>query len=234
MKSIFSYDSKFMSILDSLANTMILNAMFLIFSIPIVTVGAAYTGLYSGCRALARKEPCFRAFFKGFKDGFKRSTIAWLILAAVDVLAIFNLVCIVYYRDQVIEGYMPALVLGIASIVVLMSITTMVFIFYSRFECTLGQLLKNSTLIVLSYPLRSVILAALTWLPTFLFFWNPYVFMQVFVVWLLMYFGCIGTLAVWLMNKPFRKLAIAVFGEDVLKEEDAATEDVVGEKSVEA
>ena len=52
MKNIFSYDSKLIIMLEGVANTMLLNILFLLCCIPVVTIGAAFTALFSGCRAL--------------------------------------------------------------------------------------------------------------------------------------------------------------------------------------
>jgi len=229
MKGILSYESKLFSALDTLANTMLLNALFLIFCIPVFTIGAAYTALYSGCRALAKKEPCFKAFFRGFTGSFKRATLAWVILFPLIILFAFNTVAILFYK---MDGYIPPLIMSAVVTLLLLSLTTQTFVFYSRFECTLGQLLKNSLIMVVAHPLRSLILGALSWLPILMFFLMPDIFMQLLVAWLFLYFAGVATVAVWLMNKPFRRLAIELLGEEALAqggsdapEEDASEED---------
>ena len=228
MKGILSYDSKVITILDTLANTMILNALFLLCCIPVVTIGAAYTALYSGCRALAKKEPCFKAFFRGLTGSFKRSTLVWLILCPLMLVAGFNAVSILFYK---MDGYLLPLIMSIVVLVFLFEVATMAFVFYSRFECTLRQLLKNSLLMVLANPLRSLVLGVLSWLPVVLFLGMPITFMQLLVVWLFLYFAGVATVAIWLMNKPFRRLAGEVMGEEALQEalesanEDGAQED---------
>jgi len=235
MKGILSYDSKVITVLDTLANTMIMNVLFLICCIPVVTVGAAYTALYSGCRAMAKKEPCFKAFFRGLTGSFKRATLAWLILCPLMIVTGFNTMAILFYK---MDGYIPPLIMSIVMLGLLMALTTMAFVFYSRFECTLGQLLKNSLLMVLAYPLRSLVLGVLSWLPFVLFFGMPVTFMQLLVVWLFLYFAGMATVAVWLMNKPFRRLAGEIMGEEALQEalkreeEDGAEEDGAEEDAV--
>lgn len=204
MKGILSYDSKFMGILENLANVMILNLLFILFCLPVFTIGAAYTALYSGCRAIAKKEPCFRAFFRGFRTSFKRATLAWLILLPLTVVFAFNTVAILFYKA---DGFILPLVLSLVTLVILLAVDTMVFVFYSRFECTLLQLLKNSLLLVLARPLRSIINGLMAWLPVLLFFLLPLTFMQMVVVWAFLYFATMAMVAVWLMNKPFALLA---------------------------
>ena len=211
MKGILSYDSKIMRLLDTLANTMILNALFLVFSIPIVTIGASYTALYSGCRAMLKREPCFKAFFRAFRSSFKRATLAWLILLPMTALSTLSTFSIMYYQ---MDGYEFPLVMAAIGLIFLCALNNVVFLFYSRFECTLGQLLKNAVLITLAHSLRCLVIAVFAWVPMVLFFLAPEIFLQMTVVWIFMYFATMATVSVWLMSKPFKKLAISVLGEE--------------------
>ena len=63
--NIFSYESKLMQTLMVIGDYIILNLMFLVFSIPIFTIGAAQAGLYSGIKVALDKEDdssCAAAF----------------------------------------------------------------------------------------------------------------------------------------------------------------------------
>jgi uncharacterized membrane protein YesL len=80
MKNIFGIDSKFMQLLSKLWDLMMLNLLYLICCIPVVTIGAAQAGLYRSVRAMKDPDSDYtwtQAFFKGFKDGFGRITFVW-------------------------------------------------------------------------------------------------------------------------------------------------------------
>lgn len=214
--------SKVFGLIDSLACLIGLNLLFLVCCIPLITVGASLTSLYAGLRALIKKQPCFRAFFKTFGSGFVRITLAWVLMALVTAPVVFNAATLLYYQ---VDGFLPALVLSVLICLVLVSIATMAFLFYSRFECTLLQLFKYAGTLAVSYPVRSLCIAALTWLPVVLIFLAPSVFLLLGLVWLLGYFAAVSVAAIWLMNLPFASFAYKTLGMDAPKQSPSSDTD---------
>lgn len=88
MSNILSPNSKFYSVLNWFADLLILNLLFLLTSIPLVTVGASLTALYTVVFRIGTPEEgsVVRAYFEAFKSNFKNSTVIWLILLAVFVI----------------------------------------------------------------------------------------------------------------------------------------------------
>ena len=207
MKSIFSYDSKFMEMLETLANTMLLNLLFLLSCLPVVTIGAAFTALFSACRAQTRGTPCFRAYFKAFRQNFPRATLVWLVLL-VPVLACVWSAMVVWANGLSLGVF----VLSVLGAILFLNLMSGCLLFYSRFECPFRQLLKNGMLMTLSYPIRSLLIAALLWFPVVAFFLIPYILVQLTVIWVFLYYGTAGALCVWLMKKPFARLAERLLG----------------------
>ncbi|MBU3841153.1 MAG: YesL family protein [Candidatus Ruminococcus intestinipullorum] len=74
--------------LGKVADFMILNVLWIICSIPIVTIGAATTAMYSVMLRLVKDEEGYivKGFFKAFKENFKQSTIMWLIYMVVGTI----------------------------------------------------------------------------------------------------------------------------------------------------
>ncbi len=62
--------------------------MFVFFSLPVITIGAAWTGLYhvmlKMLRGDGRINP-FKQFWQGFRSNFRQATIVWVsaLMAAV-------------------------------------------------------------------------------------------------------------------------------------------------------
>lgn len=210
MKSIFSYDSKFIHMLEGVGNTMILNALFLICCIPVVTIGAAFVALFSGCRALMNDEACFRAFFRGLRAGFKRSTLAWLIQAPVLVVLALTAHSVWVYMNAGMKMGVFTLIVALIGLVIVLSVTMMTYLFYSRFECTLRQLLKNGLFMTLAHIVRAVIIGLINWAPVIMFFMLPYTFLHLSIVFVFLWFGVSANLSVWLMKKPFASLETQV------------------------
>jgi len=206
MKNIFSYDSKFMIMLEGVANTILLNMLFLLCCVPVVTIGAAFTALFSGCRALMNDEACFKAFFRSFRSGFKRATLAWLIL--LPVLAALGLTAhsVWLYMNAGLKMGAFTLVVALIGLAIALSVVMMTFLFYSRFECTLRQLLRNGLYMTLAYFVRSIVIGLMNWAPLLMFFLTPYAFMQLAIIYIVLWFGVSASLSVWLMKKPFAAL----------------------------
>ena len=58
-----------------------MNIYFVLTSIPIVTIGASFTALYTVTNKMVNDDegPVKDEYFKAFKSNFKQSTIIWLI-----------------------------------------------------------------------------------------------------------------------------------------------------------
>ena len=74
----FSYDSKFSQIILKLAQGCYLNLLWMVFSIPVFTMGAATAALYRVTLKIARgEEPSVtQQFIRGFKQDFKPLCLA--------------------------------------------------------------------------------------------------------------------------------------------------------------
>ena len=204
--------SKIFGFLEFITYIAGLNLLFLLCCLPVITIGASLTALYAGLRAMVKKEPCFRAFWTSLRKSFPRATLAWIILLPINVFFLSNVVFNCYY---LVQGSVPALLVSILFAAVLLSITTTVFLFYSRFEATLLQLLRYGVSLFFSYPLRTLLIALFTWAPFLLLVLAFPVFFLLGMVWLFFYFALVSTAAIWLMNHPFRTFARDALGMDV-------------------
>ena len=205
MKSILSYDSPIMSLLRGVSNTMFLNMLFLLCCLPVVTIGAAWTALFAGCRVMQEDGPCFKTFFKTFFKSFKRATLAWLVQFPVLLLTLYMTMSVWHLRMSGMPFGQVSLVISIIAIVIVLMWITMTYLFYSKFECTLKQLLKNGAYMMVGYLIRSVLITALCWGPFFLMC-NTRLFGQGMLVYILLYFGIAAGVSVWLMKRPFKRL----------------------------
>lgn len=85
MKGFFNYDGYLSKIMTRVMYVVSLNLLFLLCSIPIFTIGAAQTAMYTVLlRYMRNDEPdIIRSFFRAFLDNFKKSTTIWLMMLAV-------------------------------------------------------------------------------------------------------------------------------------------------------
>ncbi|MCR5543378.1 MAG: YesL family protein, partial [Eubacterium sp.] len=87
---------RFFISIDKLGDLFFLNIYFFITCIPIVTIGAAFTALYTVTNKMVNnkeKASVKEDYFKAFKDNFKQSTIIWII----DLIYIYLMYLQYYY-----------------------------------------------------------------------------------------------------------------------------------------
>lgn len=125
LKGLFSPDNPVIRVLLRLGQIWLLNILWLITSIPIVTIGASTTALIYSCMKLSKNEGYLaKNFFHSFRENFKQSTAIWLIYAVVGVLLSMDL----YYWTNVAES--RASIWWAASIaIVIIYVTSLTYVF---------------------------------------------------------------------------------------------------------
>lgn len=218
---LFSFDSPFMSFLGKAAEYMILCLMCLLFSIPIVTAGAAITAKYYVGMKLVRGEdtPFFRAYLKSFKDNFKQSTCIWLIEMAIGAFLAWDWYLII---STGVENY--NLVLRILLFVVTAYLTMaaiVVFALVARFEMTTKEAIKGALAYTYVNIPRMLFVVVLLVFPTAASMKYPNWLMAIWPV------GSAACLYIISFNfvKSFAKLENRVLGVDENLEESVVVED---------
>lgn len=203
----FNYESKPMQILMLLGDLIIMNFLFILCSLPVFTIGAAQAGLYTGLKTLLDPDDdtyCSAAFFKGFKSGFGKITIAWCLLFALElVLGAVAILCI-YYTQSTSSIQFWSAAIGLAIVALFHSLIPL---FHARFNCTPWQLIRNAWFLALAHPIRSIFVGIVTWLPLILLFTINFVdFMTITPIFLLIYFSGTYLFGFSYMKKPFKVL----------------------------
>ncbi len=93
MKDSFDIDNPFFAFMGGLADIVIVNLLFLVCSIPVVTIGASISAMYQTIGQLREggvSSVC-RAFMGAFKSSFKKSVPAWLLQLITGIVLIFDL-----------------------------------------------------------------------------------------------------------------------------------------------
>lgn len=206
MKNLFSYESPIMQMLMKLADMIIMNLLFILLCIPIVTIGAAQSALYAGIRQMMNKEddnPCLRAFFKGFKNGFGKITLVHTVFLLLMALFVALLYCVMVYQGGsfTFPAWLCVFVLAVLAI-----FHAMLAPFHACFDCTAWQLARNMYFVVMAYFLRSLAVAVLVWLPIVIALFDLYSFMHGLIIWSMLYYSVAYLFSYSLMNKPFTDL----------------------------
>lgn len=211
MRNIFSYDSTLMRFLTRLFDLAALGLIFTLCSLPIFTIGAAQTGLASAVRSMwdrnAENTP-YRAFFKGFANGFGRITIIWLCC-----LSVIGCILYIIIGSVISETPMQTEFLFIFSVIAIiqMMFQIMCIFVHSRFDCRLIDLIKNSWLLVIANPLRTFLMAVLVWAPLIFAIVEHIVFMAFSPFFIVFYYSLVFTVCYFLVKKPFKRIVSSYF-----------------------
>ena len=102
MNGIFSLEGSLMKALDKIFNLLVLSCMWLLFSLPIVTIGASTTALYDAVYRYVRKEEGYiwNTWWKSFKGNFKRSTMVWIPFLFFLLFLLMDLSILKQIREQ--------------------------------------------------------------------------------------------------------------------------------------
>lgn len=148
----------FRNTLSFLGDIVILNLLFLVCSIPIVTIGAAATACYAGVsRTLQKKETglVYRAFFADFRAAFRQATAGWLLeLLILAILAGDIWFATVYSEPNNTFFLVFAVITGAAILMASLWFYPLV----ARFQNTLGEQLKNAFLLAFAQFPRTLLM----------------------------------------------------------------------------
>ncbi len=152
-------DSKFFKYGTLLADLIILTILWLVCSIPIVTIGASTTALYYvTTRQLSNREGYVtKDFFKSFRRNFLEATGVTLIIGVIAAVLFININ--LFEPDTTINAiiYLIQYVL----LYELLIFTIYVFPVLSRFDLKLGELIRTSFFMANRHLLTTITCAIL-------------------------------------------------------------------------
>ncbi|WP_434797904.1 YesL family protein [Terrisporobacter vanillatitrophus] len=182
MYNLFSYDNKFFEILEKITDIVILNLLCIISCLPIVTIGASITAVYSVAMKMIKDEETYivKEFIRSFKENFKTSTIVWSIMLIIGGVLLFD-----FYMSRLVSHESVSKVLQcIFTIIGIMYTFTLTYVFpiISKFENTIKNTMINSALISIQNLPYTVIMVILNLSPFLLInlfssYWGQIIFL---------------------------------------------------------
>lgn len=209
MATLFSQDSALMRGLTRVADVMILNFLFIVTSIPVVTLGASLTALNFTAMRIAtdRCNSVSGDYFRSFRQNFRQGTIIGLILAALGaVLAAWYVVVTNLAIEPLAELVLLAIWYGLAFS--FLTMTLFAFPYLASFEGSTRQVLRNARLMSWKHSLTSLGALSLIGLSVVVTVFYPQV-TGYGLLWLLGGFGAIATANGFLFARIFDKYIAA-------------------------
>lgn len=158
MGNFFNPEGSIMKALSRIADLAILNVLWLICCVPVVTAGAATTALFSVTLKMVKNEESyiFREYMKALRRNFKQSTIIWVILLAAMLVLGTDYYIMCQWDSQL---RYPMLTVIILAGLVLLFVELYIFPLVAKFENTIKEYFKNAALMSVRHLPYTMILA---------------------------------------------------------------------------
>ncbi len=153
-------DSPLGKILTKLLELAVLQLYFILTSIPVFTIGAGLTAMFSVCRKMQRDDftSVTKVYFLEFKSSFGKSTAAWLILGAAGVLLGIS---ISYYYHMAGALRIVPMVIACLLLVIVYIEFLYVFPLLAWFDNSLSGHFKNAPVLAVLHLKSTLLITAL-------------------------------------------------------------------------
>ena len=162
-RNLFSPDSPLMITMTQITDCIFLSLFWLLGCFPVVTIGASFAALYDASFRGLRKgdKHAWQRFWKVFKENWKAGivpTVLFLILAFLLGKGMIGLWNAAVYGQISWMLFAAGEFLGVTAL----GILSVAFPVLSRFENSLGMLLKNTLFLALANLPRTILLGILS------------------------------------------------------------------------
>lgn len=164
MAGFFNYDSKFSQAMNKFVDCVVLSALWVIFCIPVFTIGTSTTALFVSARQVLRQNKgyVFKNFWDAFKSNFKQTVKIWLILLAVFVIFFIDRMIL---KDMLLPagsafGNLHIIFLFLMLYELIWAIY--IFAYSARFEMNWKGVMKNSAILSVTNLPWSLLILVIT------------------------------------------------------------------------
>ena len=199
--------------LSKICDMMCLNVVWIVCCLPIVTIGASTTALYSVMLKMVKNEEgyIFRSFFKAFKENFRQSTILWILFAVLGII---------WRIDYSVTGTFPGQLEFIFQAVfmllgfILLSLVIYSFPLTARYVNPISATLMNALILTVAKLPYTFVMVVVTAGSVLASLWNTTTLMFAIPMWLV--FG--GALVAWINSWILRRVFSVFEGTEGGKE----------------
>lgn len=203
----WSLDNPVMRGLGRIADFIILNLLWMLCSIPIFTIGASTTALYTVMMKIVKNEEGYiaKGFFEAFKENFKQSTIMWLIIMALSVLMLLDIRVSSVMNSEILQMLrIPFIII----LVFLVAFSIYAFALQARFINTVKNTMKNALILTFAKLPYTILILIITIGTVLLTFVDTRTMVLGFMLWFF-----IGVSVVTWLNSLLLRRVFSVFEE---------------------
>lgn len=162
------------SFLTLMCDLMLLNVLWLICSLPLITAGPSTCAMFACMLKIARDElgqPTFKTFFKAFRENFRNAFFYGLFVLAAAALVYTDFIFALAQEGAVKTVFL--IVTGIVSAITLTFISY-VFALQARYDNTFKGQIKNAFLLAFCAPGKTLLMWLIYALPAAMILLIPF------------------------------------------------------------
>lgn len=167
MSRLFAMDGKLAVFLNKIADLVILNLLWLVCCIPVVTAGAATTAFAYELLRIARDEESyvFTGFFRQFKENFKQATIVWLVYLLIGAVVYFDIRAL-----GLMELSVKPVLIMVLYMIAFLTLASMFYAFpvMAFFRNSTKKVFRNSLLMAVAHLPWTLLIILINLCPVFL------------------------------------------------------------------
>ena len=164
--------SKFIAWTESVGELIILNFWTILCSIPIFTIGAAFSSMHDVLIRKCRNEEYSITgnFFLAFKNNFRHATGTWMIF--------FGILLFLYWDYELLNqagNKIPEFITIVLIVVALVCFAALqwAFILVARYNISIGQTIGYAFTRIIAFPFRTIFMLIVTLVPAYLLIFYP-------------------------------------------------------------
>ena len=192
--------------LEKVFNLMLANVLFLVCSLPVVTLGASLAGLIQVAQDQFYQEDrsVIPRFFQAFRENFLQATLAWGML----VLFLGGMLCNVLLILTYCQGWIAQLLYILAGVLTALVLAIMSYLFpmIVRYRNPMKIHLNNSLILAVVKLPRTLLMLLLNTLIFWIPFFSLNVFLGTMIFWLILGFGFIAFTDARILVPVFRQM----------------------------
>lgn len=179
------------------------NLMFVVFSVPFITIGAGLTALYHVMfKTLRGGGICnpFKEFWAGFKNNFKQATITWVLFVVIMGFLTVDIQICEQAGGGVSAFRFPLYVICAIIIFIYLYMLPTTAAFYG----SIAQHIKDSVYFIIKKPFKFIVIAFFDIFPLVLTYSDQQDLPLYAFIWVIAGFGLITMLGATLLLPEFR------------------------------
>ena len=217
---------KFNDIITKIGTIILMNLLFLVSCIGVVTMGQAWCGLLTALRYHIRGDNWFDGFKFGFKNRFWRGIIAWCLLLPLAAMSLFDLMAHINGGADlaaiIASGIMFALV-------AMLSVSLLILNVY--IPTSISNWLRNAVNMIFKGHIWLLLSAAIMWLPAVMAVFWPTLFTLTVMIFFAAYYALAALLMTLVLKDALLDFLVQARAEGTLIAEEGKLADVEEEQA---